>query len=292
MEKEKDISKFENRIFKVNVLEGLRRLPDESIDLVFADPPYNIGKKFGDGKENGDNMAKEEYVIWCREWIDECMRVLKPTGTFYFMSSTQMMPHLDCHVDDKYNVICRIMWYYDSSGVQAKKYFGSLYEPILMVVKDKNKYKFNAHNVMVEAKTGAKRKLIDYRKNPPQPYNTKKVMGNVWEIPRVRFKMEEYENHPTQKPEELLKRIILASSDEGDLVLDPFSGSFTTCLVAKKLGRKFLGFDIEEKYVKIGLRRLGLAKTFNGENLEKIKERKTNNMSKKDHILLGQATLI
>ena len=85
----------------------------------------------------------------------------------------------------------------------------------------KAKYIFNSQDILVEAKTGAKRGLIDYRKNPPQPYNTKKVPGNVWEFPRVRFKMEEYENHPSQKPESLMERIILASSNEGDIVLDP-----------------------------------------------------------------------
>ena len=237
-------------------------------------------------------MVKEEYLSWCKKWIDECMRILKPTGTFYFMGATQFIHYLDSYVSDKYSVVSRIIWYYDSSGVQAKKYFGSLYEPIIMVVKDKNNYKFNSENVMVEAKTGSRRKLIDYRKTPPQPYNTKKVMGNVWEIPRVRYLMEEYENHPTQKPEELIKRIIVASTNEGDIVLDPFSGSFTTCAVAKKLNRKFIGFDIEEKYIKIGLRRLGLATSYNGEKLIKIKEKKTNNKSKKDHIIKGQLKLI
>ena len=96
---------------------------------------------------------------------------------------------------------------------------------------------------MIEAKTGAKRKLIDYRKTPPQPYKDKKVMGNVWDIPRVRFLMDEYENHPTQKPERLLEIPILASSDVGDVVLDPFSGSFTTCAVAQRLGRASVGIE-------------------------------------------------
>lgn len=291
MKEEGNLTDFENRISLVDVLNGLNKLPDNSIDLVFADPPYNIGKKFGEGKENGDKMAKEEYIEWCKKWIDECMRVLKPTGTFYFMGATQFINYLDSYVSNKYSVISRIVWYYDSSGVQAKKYFGSLYEPIIMVVKDKNNYKFNAENVMVEAKTGSKRKLIDYRKTPPQPYNTKKVMGNVWEIPRVRYLMDEYENHPTQKPEELMRRMIVASTNEGDIVLDPFSGSFTTCAVAKKLNRKFIGFDIEEKYIKMGLRRLGIAETFNGERLVKIKEKKTNNKSKKSHITNSQSQL-
>ena len=281
MEKENEIIPFVNKIFLADSLTKLKELPENSVDLIFADPPYNIGKKFGEN--NGDKLAKEEYLVWCKRWIDECMRILKSTGTFYFMSSTQMIPHLDVYVSEKHFVISRIVWYYDSSGVQAKNYFGSLYEPILMVGKDKEKYTFYSESVMVEAKTGAKRKLIDYRKNPPQPYNIEKVMGNVWYIPRVRFKMDEYENHPTQKPEKLIENIILASSKEGDIVLDPFSGSFTTCAVAKKLKRRFIGIELEEEFFKIGLRRLGLANTYKGETLIKIKERKTNNTSKKDH---------
>ena len=119
----------------------------------------------------------------------------------------------------------------------------------------KSKYTFNAEDIMVEAKTGSERKLIDYRKNPPQPYNTKKVPGNVWNMNRVRFRMAEYQNHPTQKPEELLKRIILASSNKGDVVLDPFSGSFTTCKVALDLGRKCIGIELNPEYFENGLRR-------------------------------------
>lgn len=153
--------------------------------------------------------------------------------------------------------------------VRAKKYFGSLYEPILFCVKDRKRYTFNADDVMVEAKTGAERKLIDYRKPTPSLYNTRKVPGNVWEIPRVRYRMNEYENHPTQKPVALLERIILASSNPGDLVLDPFSGTFTTSFVAKKWGRRSIGIDIEEEYVKIGLRRLEILTRYKGEELKR-----------------------
>jgi len=167
------------------------------------------------------------------------------------------------------NVISRIVWSYDSSGVQAKNFYGSLYEPILFCVKDKNNYTFNSSEILVDAKTGSKRKLIDYRKNPPQQYNSKKVPGNVWEFPRVRYRMPEYENHPSQKPIALLERIIKASSNEGDKILDPFSGVFTTSFVAKMLNRRSIGIEISEKYVKIGLRRVGITYDYNGEKLEK-----------------------
>ena len=145
------------------------------------------------------------------------------------------------------------------------------------------KYTFNHQDILVEAKTGAKRGLIDYRKNPPQPYNTQKVPGNVWDFSRVRFKMEEYENHPSQKPEALLERIIKASSNQGEIVLDPFGGSFSTSAVAIKLGRRAISMDISKDYYKIGLRRTGVATEYEGEVLEKDKSRKTKNTSKKDH---------
>ena len=145
---------------------------------------------------------------------------------------------------------------------------------------NKAKYIFNQEDILVEAKTGAKRKLIDYRKNPPQPYNTEKVPGNVWNFSRVRFKMDEYENHPTQKPEALLERIIKASSNPGDVVFDPFSGSFTTSAVAVRLGRVAIGIDMNEDYYEIGLRRTGITTERNGKSLKKNKCRKTNARSK------------
>ncbi len=265
-------------------LNVLKKMKKNSIDLIFADPPYGIGKDFGNKSDIFVDVY--EYFKWCKLWIDECMRVLKPNGTMYFMTSTQYMSILDRYVDEKYYVINRIVWIYDSSGVQSKSRFGSLYEPIIMIANSKkSKYIFNYEDIMVEAKTGSKRKLIDYRKTPPQPYNTKKVPGNVWKFNRVRYKMEEYENHPTQKPESLLRRIILASSNEGDIVLDPFSGSFTTSSVAINLGRKAIGIDLNKDYYKIGIRRTGIANKYKEELLSKDKSRKTKNKSKSDHLV-------
>lgn len=257
----------------------LKKMKDGVVDLIFADAPYNIGKDFGNNQDKWDSI--KDYIAWCKIWLDECMRVLKDTGTLYFMTATQHMPYLDIYMSQKYHILCRIVWTYDSSGVQSKKIFGSLYEPILMVTKSPNShYTFNGQDVLVEAKTGAQRKLIDYRKDPPQPYHTQKLPGNVWTFPRVRFKMEEYENHPTQKPEALLERIIKASSNAGDFVLDPFAGSFTTSSVAVNLNRRAIGIDINEEYFRIGLRRTGITCTYHGERIEKIKKRKTTAKSK------------
>jgi adenine-specific DNA-methyltransferase len=241
---------------------------DGSVALIFADPPYNIGKSFGQFKDRWPSDA--DYAAWCYEWLALCLRKLANNGCMYVMTSTQAMPFLDVWLRQRCSVLSRIIWHYDSSSVQARRCFGSMYEPILFCAKNAKEYTFNAADIEVEARTGAVRKLIDYRKDTPTPYKTTKVPGNVWYYPRVRYRMAEYEDHPTQKPESLLERIIKASSNPGDLVLDPFAGTFTTCAVAKRLGRKSIGIEQERKYFKTGARRLGLASVVDGEELRPL----------------------
>jgi len=245
----------DHKLILGDVLEVLgSKIPDNSIDLIFADPPYNIGKDFNGFKDKWE--FENDYLEWSYSWLNLCVKKLKHNGSLYLMASTQSMPYFDLYLRDRLTILSRIVWYYDSSGVQAKNFYGSLYEPILYCVKDKRNYTFNSSDILVEAKTGSVRKLIDYRKATPSVYNSKKVPGNVWEFPRVRYRMPEYEEHPTQKPTSLLERIIKASSNEGDVVLDIFSGTFTTSFVAKQLNRKSIGIELQEKYLQIGLRRL------------------------------------
>jgi adenine-specific DNA-methyltransferase len=236
-----------------------------SVDLAIADPPYNIGKRFGARRDRWPDDAA--YLAWCAGWLDLCVRALAPHGTLYLMASTQSMPLLDLHLRTRLHVLSRIVWAYDSSGVQATRRFGSLYEPILHCVVDPRRYTFDAAAVRVEARTGAQRRLVDHRKPVPTLYATTKVPGNVWTFPRVRYRMPEYEDHPTQKPEALITRMIAASSRPGDLVLDLFAGSFTASAVATRLGRRSLAVEAEPDYVAIGLRRLGLADRFRGRRL-------------------------
>lgn len=242
-----------------------RVVEDGSVKLVFADPPYNIGKSFGAFRDKWP--SDKAYADWCYKWLAICLRKLADDGSLYVMASTQSMPYLDLWLRDHCSVQSRIVWHYDSSGVQAKRYFGSMYEPILYCVKDPKRYTFNADDIAVEARTGAVRKLIDYRKATPTTYNASKVPGNVWYFPRVRYRMDEYEEHPSQKPEALLERIIRASSNPSDLVLDPFAGTFTTGAVAKRLGRRFVGVEREREFIKIGVRRLNLRQELDGERL-------------------------
>lgn len=274
--------KFEegaHSIYHGDAIRVLREdIPNDSIDLIFVDPPYNIGKQFGNFDDKWP--SDEAYAAWCKIWLDLCLEKLVNHGSMYVMTSTQAMPYLDLYLRSKIHILSRIVWSYDSSGVQAKKHYGSMYEPLLFCVKDKKNYTFNADDIAVEAKTGAKRKLIDYRKSVPTLYNTKKVPGNVWKFFRVRYRMKEYENHPSQKPEALLERLILASSNKGDTVLDPFSGTFSTCSVAKRLGRKSIGIEHHSDYVDIGLRRVLGFTEINGRTLisnQNIKKQKNRN---------------
>jgi len=168
----------EHRIIQGDSLEVLsNEVRDDSFDLVFVDPPYNIGKNFNGHKDKW--ATDEDYLNWCYKWIDLCVKKLKHNGSMYIMTSTQFMPFFDIFIRTKMTILSRLVWYYDSSGVQAKRYYGSMYEPILFCVKNPENYTFNADEILVEAKTGAKRRLIDYRKNPPQVYSSEKVPGNV-----------------------------------------------------------------------------------------------------------------
>lgn len=288
----KDVHKYgteEHTIWHGDVTAVLDAIPDESCALIFADPPYNIGKRYNGFTDRWP--SDEAYVEWCTGWLDKCIRKLTPNGSLYLMASTQSMPFLDVYLRDRVTVLSRIVWHYDSSGVQAKKYFGSLWEPILHCVRNPKDYVFNADDIKVEARTGAKRKLIDYRKEVPTEYSSTKVPGNVWYFSRVRYRMAEYEDHPSQKPEALLDRIVRASSEEGDVVLDLFSGTFTTSAVAQRLGRKTIGIELDEEYVGVGLRRLGLATELNGKTLAPVKK-STSRRNSRNAANDGQETLL
>lgn len=256
-------SDCDHTVFQGDALDVLRdNVPDESVDLVFADPPYNLGKRFGDFRDVWE--SDEAYARWCYQWLELCLAKLRPTGSLYVMTSTQAMPYLDLYLRRRVTILSRIVWHYDSSGVQARRYFGSLYEPILYSIKDPHAYTFCADDIRVEARTGAVRRLVDHRPAEPKPYGRTKVPGNVWTFSRVRYRMPEYENHPTQKPEALLERIIRASTRPGDTVLDPFAGSFTAAAVARRLGRRSVSIEREREYIRIGLRRLHLASELDG----------------------------
>lgn len=126
-----------NAVILGDSLKLMEKMKSDSVDLIFADEPYNIGKNFGNNKDKW--LSTEDYIEWNKKWISMAMNVLKPNGTIYIMTATQYMPFIDIFMQKNYNVLSRIVWTYDSSGVQAKNMFGSLYEPILMCSKSKTK---------------------------------------------------------------------------------------------------------------------------------------------------------
>lgn len=235
-----------NNVYNMDCIDYMKTLPNECVNLVIADVPYNIGKDYGN---KSDKVNHNEYINNISIWIKEFYRILKDDGTLFIYTGKQYYPYYYIEIDNIFTIQNQIIWSYDSSGVQAKIKYGSLYEPIIFATKHKKKYTFNRGFAMVEAKTGAKRKLIDYRKNPPQPYNTKKVDGDVWYFTRVRYKMPEYTPHPTQKPLSICNRIIKVHSNENDLVYIPFAGSGSEIVGCINNNRNYIATELNNDYI-------------------------------------------
>ena len=235
-----------NKVYNMDCVEYMRTLPDECVDLIIADVPYNIGKDYGN---NSDKVNHNDYIRNIHLWIKEFNRVLKNNGTIFIYTGKQYYPYYYLEIEKTFTIQNQIIWNYDSSGVQAKTKYGSLYEPIIWATKHKKNYTFNKDFAMVEAKTGAKRKLIDYRKNPPQPYNTKKIDGDVWNFTRVRYKMPEYTTHPTQKPLSICDRIIKVHSNPNDLIYIPFAGSGSEIVSCINNNRNYIATELNRQYI-------------------------------------------
>lgn len=221
-------------------------MDDDSVDLIIADPPYNIGKDFGN---DSDKQSREQYLEFIKLQILEYFRILKPEGSLMIYTGKQFNPYYQIEIEEYMTIQNNIIWFYDSSGAQAKIKYGSLYEPIIFATKHRNNYCFNIEEAQIEAYTGSVRKLIDYRKDPPQPYNTKKNCGDVWYFPRVRYKMPEYTKHPTQKPMSVGERIIRVHTSENDTVFIPFAGSGSEIEVCIENNRKWIASEISTEYV-------------------------------------------
>jgi len=243
----------DNILCEGNSLDWLRSLETESIDLIFADPPYNINKANWDKFE-----SQEKYIEWSMQWIKESARILTQTGTLYICGFTEILADLK-HPSMKYFKGCKwLIWSYKNKANIGKDW-GRSHESILHLRKSE-KFTMNIDDVRLpygrhslkypvhpqaessQFGNGGKRKDIW----TPNPLGAKP--RDVLEVPTTCNGMSEKTPHPTQKPEELLRKLILASSNEGDVVLDPFSGSATTLVVAEQLNRKWLGCEISHEY--------------------------------------------
>jgi site-specific DNA-methyltransferase (adenine-specific) len=236
-----------NKVYLGDCIEIMKKLPDKSIDLVFADPPFNIGMKYD---VHNDNMPYEEYYNWSEKWIRETHRILKDDGTIYVAIGDEFAAEINL-ILKKTGFYFRnwIIWYYTFGQNQRKK-FNRAHTHILYFTKDKKQFIFNDKDIRIPSA----RQIIykDKRANP-----IGKIPDDVWQFSRVcgTFK-ERVGKHPCQMPEDLIELIIKTSSREGDLVLDPFGGTGTTAAVAKKLKRKFITIEISKEYYDVIIKRL------------------------------------
>ncbi|MEP3244042.1 MAG: site-specific DNA-methyltransferase [Sneathiella sp.] len=222
--------------------EKLSSLASDSVDLIIADPPYNLGKNYGN---NIDLKDREEYRLFTKSWLSEAYRVLKPGSSLYCFMGVKFIARLYLLLEEELAMTPQgwITWHY-TQGMGRKRGFSPRHEDILWFSKGKDAL-FNLDDVRVPQKYFRKRNNMAGA-NP----------GDVWQFSHVHYCAAERLPHPTQKPEALLERIIAASSDPGDMIVDPFSGSGTTARVAQILGRRALGFDINPDYVEMGKSRL------------------------------------
>jgi DNA modification methylase len=246
-----------NSLFQGDCLEGFSRVEAECVDLVFADPPFNIGYEYD---TYDDRKQANDYLGWCRKWGQEIRRVLKPNGTFWLAIGDDFAAELKVAFQEL-GFRCRswVVWYY-TFGVHCKKKFSRSHTHLFHFVKDPKAFTFNANAIRVpsarqlvyadsRAKEGGKLPDDTWFLRPQDLQESFTPQEDVWYFPRVCGTFKERAGwHGCQMPEQLLGRIIKVSSNPGDLVLDPFAGSGTTLVVAKKLRRRWLGFELSQNY--------------------------------------------
>lgn len=256
----------EIKIFQGNAIQKMQEFKSNSVDLIIADPPYNLGKDYGN---DSDIRNFEEYIQFTKMWTEEASRILKKSGTIYVFMGFRFISYLYniLEKENSLNFINWICWHY-TQGIGKKKGFSPRHDDILMFSKSHN-YTFNLDSIRV----------------PQKYYRTRNNMrganpGDVWEFSHIHYCQENRQEHPTQKPEGLIERMVLASSNEGDLVLDPFSGSGTTLRVCQQLNRNCVGIELNEDYIKMTKNRL--SEKFTGfDSIDPRMERVPNDLNDK-----------
>jgi site-specific DNA-methyltransferase (adenine-specific) len=254
-----DLNGVRDRVICGDAFSVLNKLPEKSFDLLFADPPYNLTKDFGSEKFRQTSM--EEYERWLESWLTLCLPLLKPTASVYICGDWRSSAAIQ-RVGMKY---CRpqnrITWEREK-GRGAKRNWKNAAEDIWFFSVSED-FTFNLDAVKMK-----RRVIAPYTENGKPKDWDREADGNfrlthpsnLWTDISVPFwSMPENTDHPTQKPEKLLAKVILASTNPGDLILDPFAGSGTTAVTARKLGRSFTAIESDEKYCLMALKRLELA---------------------------------
>ena len=258
------------QLWQGDSVEWLKSLPDNSIDMIFADPPYNIRKADWDTFE-----SQEEYIRFSMKWIEQAARALKPTGTLFICGFSEILADLK-HPASKYFKSCRwIIWHYKNKANLGKDW-GRSHESILHFRKTQN-FTFNIDDVRIpysehtlkypshpQAKTSqygnGKNNNHIWEPNPigAKPKDVLEIPQDIIEVPTTCNGMHEKTPHPTQKPEELLRKLILASSNVGDIIADPFCGSGTTAICSEQLQRKWKACDLSPEYLDWAVNRIEL----------------------------------
>lgn len=243
-------------IYHKDCIEGMWSMDGNSIDLIFADPPFNIGYKYD---TYIDNLTPEQYLAWTLQWLLSAHAVLKPKGTIWVACGDEYAAELKVAASEFYYMRSWVIWYY-TFGVNCVNNFSRSHTHLFYMTKDAKEFTFNAPEIKVPS---ARQLAGDHRAAPDgrlpdntwvlRPQDCPEAFGpadDVWLGSRVCGTFKERAGfHGCQMPEAILERIILACSNPGDSVLDPFAGSGSTLCVAKKLGRGYLGFDISPDYV-------------------------------------------
>ncbi|MBI5254788.1 site-specific DNA-methyltransferase [Candidatus Falkowbacteria bacterium] len=242
-----------NKIFNEDVLLGIDKIKNDSIDLILTDPPYCLGKDYGN---DSDQKSSKEYLKWTCQWVDVVLPKLKKTGSFYIFLSWQYSPEIFVYLKKKLRMINEIIWdrRVPSMGGSTRK-FSSVHDNIGFFVKS-NDYYFDLDGIRIpydeETKKARTRSIFVGKKWLEIGYNPK----DLWSAPRIHAQDPERENHPTQKPLEIIERMVKASCPERGVVFDPFMGTGTTAIACLANNRQYVGFEINEDYHKIILNRI------------------------------------
>ena len=238
-----------NKTLNCDILKMLNFVPDESADLIIIDPPYNLSKNFNGMKFN--SRSQESYDEFIEAWFPLICKKLKANGSLYMCGDWKCTSSLQRAIEKELTIMNRITWQREK-GRGAKSNWKNGMEDIWFAVKNPDDYYFNVDAVMIKRKVLAPYKVNgkpkDWDENEDGNFRLT-YPSNFWDDISIPFwSMPENTDHPTQKPEKLYAKLILASSKEGDLVFDPFLGSGTSSVVAKKLGRKYCGIELNEEY--------------------------------------------
>ena len=260
LDKPIEVEQITNQIVNQDILLALPNLPDAFVDLLVVDPPYNMSKIYSMTKFAKTSGLR--YSEWLEEWISEIKRCLKPNASIYVCSEWQSSTEVHQVLQRHFFVRNRITWEREK-GRGAKSNWKNCSEDIWFCTVSDD-YTFNVEAVKLKRKVIAPYRSAD---GDPKDWNETEdgnfrltFPSNLWtDITLPFWSMPENTEHPTQKPEKLVAKLILASSNAGDFVFDPFVGSGTTCVVAKKLDRRFLGIEKEIEYCELALKRLDRA---------------------------------